>query len=349
VSRDSGVTARLARLIERVGSIPLSLFMAEANGHYYATRDPLGVDGDFTTAPEISQMFGELIGLWAADLAFRARAEHALQYVELGPGRGTLAADALRAMAGFGVSPPVHLVETSPVLRDLAAVRLPTAQFHYDLSGLPNDTPLIIVANEFFDALPIRQVMRTEGGWRERQVAYSGDRFVPVPGLVPLDAAIPEMWRDEPVGTIIEQAPAGTAIVADLAQRLAAQGGAMLIIDYGYAASQPGNTLQAIARHAYADPFTAPGEQDLTAHVDFAALKAAAVAEGLIAHGPVGQGDFLRALGIEARAAALGGETGGEAVAAQLHRLTAAEEMGRLFKVMALTAPDWPVPEGFAA
>jgi NADH dehydrogenase [ubiquinone] 1 alpha subcomplex assembly factor 7 len=346
VSPESGAAAtRLARLIERFGSIPLSLFMAEANGHYYATRDPLGVDGDFTTAPEISQMFGELIGLWSADLLVRAGATSSAQWVELGPGRGTLAADALRAMAGFDVAPPVHLVESSPVLRDLAAVRVPAAQFHYEVATLPADAPLLIIANEFFDALPIRQLVRTEGGWRERQVAHTGDRFVPVPGLVPLDSAIPAAWRAEPIGTIIEQAPAGTAIMADLAQRLAAQGGAILIADYGYAHSQPGDTLQAIARHAFADPFVAPGEQDLTAHVDFAALKAAALAEGLVAHGPVGQGDFLRALGIEARAAKLGGA----AVAGQLRRLTGAEEMGDLFKVMAFTAPGWPVPEGFAA
>lgn len=346
MSPDTGAAgSRLARLIERFGSIPLSLFMAEANSHYYATRDPLGVDGDFTTAPEISQMFGELIGLWAADLALRADAADRVQWVELGPGRGTLSADALRAMAGFGVAPPVHLVETSPVLRDLAAVRLPEARFHNEIATLPEDAPLLIVANEFFDALPIRQIMRTPGGWRERQVAFTGERFVPVPGLVPLDAAIPVAWRDQPPGTIIEQAPAGTAIVADLAARIARQGGAILIVDYGYDESQPGDTLQAIARHGFADPFAAPGEQDLTAHVDFCALSHAAIGEGIERHGPVGQGDFLRALGIKARAAALGSD----AVAGQLARLIDADQMGMLFKVMALTAPTWPKPEGFAA
>jgi NADH dehydrogenase [ubiquinone] 1 alpha subcomplex assembly factor 7 len=342
---DPGTAAvRLARLIERFGSIPLSLFMAEANSHYYATRDPLGVDGDFTTAPEISQMFGELIGLWAADMVIRSGTTATAQWVELGPGRGTLSADARRAMAGFGVDMPVHLVEASPVLRDLAAVQLPDARFHNEVASLPADGPLVIIANEFFDALPIRQLVRTEGGWRERQVAFTGQRFVPVPGLVPLDGAIAEAWQDEPVGTIIEQAPAGTAIVADLAQRIMAQGGAMLIIDYGYTTTQPGDTLQAIARHDFADPFTAPGEQDLTAHVDFAALTEAATAEGVRVHGPTEQGDFLHALGIAARADALGGA----AVMAQMERLTGADAMGALFKVMALTGPDWPVPEGFA-
>ncbi len=342
---ETGAAAtRLARLIERFGSIPLSLFMAEANSHYYASRDPLGVDGDFTTAPEISQMFGELIGLWAADLALRAGVAERVQWVELGPGRGTLSADALRAMAGFGLTPPVHLVETSPVLRDLAAVQLPEARFHNEVATLPDDGPLIVIANEFFDALPIRQIMRTQSGWRERQVAFTGERFVPVPGLVPLDVAIPEAWRGEPVGTIIEQAPAATAIIADLATRMAQQGGALLVIDYGYATSQPGDTLQAISRHDFADPFAAPGEQDLTAHVDFAALAEAVSGSGARVHGPVTQGRFLRLLGIEARAAALGGA----AVAGQCARLTDADAMGDLFKVMALTAADWPTPEGFA-
>lgn len=345
MSPESSAATRLARLIERFGSIPLSLFMAEANGHYYATRDPLGVDGDFTTAPEISQMFGELIGLWAADLLLRCGAEGRAHWVELGPGRGTLSADAMRAVGGFGLTPPVHLVETSPVLRDLAAVQLPSAHFHNEVATLPDDVPLIIIANEFFDALPIRQIVRTTSGWRERQVAFTGDRFVPVPGLVPLDAAIPEAWRSEPVGTIIEQAPAGTAIIADLAQRLVTQGGAMLIIDYGYTRSQPGNTLQAVSRHDFADPFAAPGEQDLTAHVDFASLAAAARLEGVTVHGPVGQGRFLKALGIEARAAALGGGAVQEAGA----RLTDDDAMGSLFKAMALTAPTWPIPEGFGA
>lgn len=347
MSRDSRTAAaRIARLIDRVGSIPLSLYMAEANGAYYATRDPLGVDGDFTTAPEISQMFGELIGLWAADLMMRSGMAQQAVWVELGPGRGTLSDDALRAMAGFGLTPAVHLVETSPVLRDLAAMRLPQAQFHYDIATLPSDVPLIIIANEFFDALPIRQIMRTEGGWRERQVARLDERFVPVPGLMPLDAAIPAAWQADPVGTIIEQCPVGAAIMADLSHRIARQGGAMLVADYGYTVSQPGNTLQAIARHQFADAFAAPGQQDLTAHVDFAALASAARAEGLVVHGPAAQGVFLRALGIDQRAAALGG---GDAIDGQVGRLTDAALMGELFKMLAVTAPNWPTPEGFAA
>ncbi len=337
---------RLARLIDRFGSIPLSLYMAEANAAYYASRDPLGVDGDFITAPEISQMFGELIGLWAADVTARAGAQGAAHWVELGPGRGMLSADALRAAAQFGWEPQVHLVETSPVLRDLAAARLPMAQFHYELATLPEDRPLIIIANEFFDCLPIRQIMRTPGGWRERQVARLDDRFIPVDGLVPLDALVPPMWRNAPVGSIIETCPAGEAMASELAARLVKQGGVLLVIDYGYAAAQPGDTLQALARHSFASPFHAPGEQDLTAHVDFGALAKAAAAEGARSLGPVGQGAFLRALGIEARAAALGGD---ERVMAALDRLAGDAEMGTLFKAMAIVAPGWPQPEGFGA
>ena len=342
---------RIRRLIDRFGPIPISLFMAEANGHYYATRDPFGVAGDFTTAPEISQMFGELVGLWCADLLLRAAGGDAAAWVELGPGRGTLALDALRALRGTGLNPPVHLVETSPVLRDLQAARLPAATLHRDVEALPTDRPLVIVANEFFDAMPVRQIVRTPGGWREKQVAHDGARFVPTVGSVPLDALVPPEWADQPDGTIIESAPAAGAIIASLAARIVAQGGALLIADYGHAVSAPGDTLQAVARHAAADIFADPGERDLTAHVDFAALAAVARGEGAAVHGPATQGAFLTALGLTQRrdsliaahpdrAAALTGEAA---------RLVDAGAMGALFKVMAITAPGWPVPEGFAA
>ncbi|KAK0331138.1 hypothetical protein LTR94_030102, partial [Friedmanniomyces endolithicus] len=161
---------RLARAITLGGPIPVSQFMAAANAHYYATRDPLGAGGDFTTAPEISQMFGELIGAWAADLWDRA-GRPAVAWVELGPGRGTLTADARRVMAHAGLTPPVHLVETSPTLRDEQAKRVPHAEWAVDTVGLPEDGPLLVVANEFFDALPIRQLVKTAEGWRERLVA----------------------------------------------------------------------------------------------------------------------------------------------------------------------------------
>ena len=220
------LTQRLERLIAQGGSIPVSLFMAYANAHYYATRDPLGADGDFITAPEISQMFGELIGLWCADLWMRA-GQPDVAWVELGPGRGTLASDALRSMRRFGLDPAVHLVETSPVLRDQQSARVPVAAFHDDVSTLPADRPLIIVANEFFDALPIRQLLRTREGWRERVVTTEGGRFVAAAGQVPMDAAVPPLLRMQPPGTILESCPSGSAIMGDLAATLARQGGAV--------------------------------------------------------------------------------------------------------------------------
>lgn len=340
---------RLERLIARGGSIPVSLFMAYANAHYYATRDPLGAAGDFITAPEISQMFGELIGLWCADMWMRA-GQPAAAWVELGPGRGTLASDAVRSMRRFGFDPPVHLVETSPVLRDQQAAKVPGAIFHDDVSSLPSDRPLIIVANEFFDALPIRQLVRSREGWRERVVTMDAGRFIPAIGQQPMDAAVPSLLRMQPPGTILESCPSGSAIMADLSATLARQGGALLAIDYGYPATAPGDTLQAVKAHSHVDPFADPGEVDLTAHVDFGALGAVARAAGLHVAGPVGQGPFLRALGLDQRAAALmaGQADRSGAIAAQRDRLAGDDQMGQLFKVMAAGAPDWPAPEGFA-
>ena len=204
--------------------------MAAANAEYYATRDPLGRAGDFITAPEISQMFGELIGAWAADLWLRADRPTA-HYVELGPGRGTLAADALRAMRAAGLVPPVHFVETSPVLRVAQAERVAGAQWHDALATLPGDGALLIVANEFFDALPIHQFMRTDAGWRERMIDWSGTGFVPVPGAVPADDQVPPALRDAPLGSLVESNPAAAAMTSDLAKRLISQGGAMIVVD----------------------------------------------------------------------------------------------------------------------
>jgi SAM-dependent MidA family methyltransferase len=349
-SAPSSLSRRLERLIARGGPIPVSLFMAYANAHYYATRDPLGAAGDFITAPEISQMFGELVGLWAADLWMRAGSPD-VTWVELGPGRGTLSADALRSMRRFGFEPPVHFVETSPVLRDQQSARVPGATFHDDVSSLPADRPLIIIANEFFDALPIRQLIRTREGWRERVIGFADGRFTPAAGQVPMDAAVPSLLRMQPPGSILESCPAGSAIMADLATSLAAQGGAMLTVDYGYPATAPGDTLQAVKGHDHVDVFADVGEVDLTAHVDFGALAAVARGLGLLVSGPVGQGPFLRALGLDQRADALiAGQPGrSDAIASQRDRLAGDGQMGQLFKVMAASAPGWPVPEGFAA
>jgi NADH dehydrogenase [ubiquinone] 1 alpha subcomplex assembly factor 7 len=339
----SSLADRLGRLIETSGPIPVAAYMAEANAHYYATRDPLGVAGDFVTAPEISQMFGELVGLWLADLWQRAGSPAAARYVELGPGRGTLAADALRAMRAAGLSPPVALIETSPALRRTQAKRLPAARWHDDPSTLPTGAPLLAVANEFFDALPVRQWIAAEDGWRELMVAHRDGRFERVSG-----GRVPAPFAAEP-GTIVEASPASVAAVRDLARRIVAQGGAALIVDYGYERSGTGDTLQAVSRHAYADPWQAPGEHDLTAHVDFQTLAEAARAEGARVFGPVGQGEWLKAMGIELRAASLAKAAPDRAaeIAAARDRLTGADEMGTLFKAMALMAPDWPRPEGF--
>ena len=319
--------ARLRRRIAEQGPISVADYMAEANAHYYATRDPFGAAGDFVTAPEISQMFGELTGIWLADLWRRAGRPERAHYVELGPGRGTLAADALRAMAGAGLEPAVELVESSPVLR-LAQARRLSARWHDDVSSLPDAGPLLIVANEFFDALPVRQF---DAGGRELMIGLNGGAFV----------------RDGEVET--ETSPVSIALVRHLARRLAAQGGAALIVDYGHARAGTGDTLQAVFRHAYADPFEAPGERDLTAHVDFSALAAAARAEGARLFGPVTQGDWLDAMGLPLRAAALARSAPErtEEIAEAQSRLAAPERMGRLFKAMALVAPGWPEPAGF--
>jgi NADH dehydrogenase [ubiquinone] 1 alpha subcomplex assembly factor 7 len=340
---------RLARAITLAGPIPLSQYMGAANAHYYATRDPLGARGDFTTAPEVSQMFGELIGLWLADMWDRA-GRPASRYVELGPGRGTLAADALRAMKRAGLEPPVHFVETSPTLRTAQAERVPHAEWSIELIGVEEDLPLLVVANEFFDALPIRQLVKTEEGWRERLVACQDTMFLPIVGDRTFDQIIPPHLRIAEPGAILETSPASVAILRALAKRLLAQGGAALIIDYGYEGPATGDTLQAVRGHQYVNPFEDPGEADLTAHVDFATLREAAEIEGLVAYGPVTQGAFLTALGIDARADALARAAPDRAdgIAADRDRLVSDEAMGDLFKVIALTAPGWPAPEGFA-
>ncbi|CAN5394931.1 SAM-dependent methyltransferase [soil metagenome] len=337
---------RLARAITLAGPMSLAQYMGAANAHYYATRDPLGAGGDFTTAPEISQMFGELIGLWSADL-WDSAGRPGAAWVELGPGRGTLAADAIRAMTKAGFTPPVYFVETSPTLRAAQAERVPNAIWHDDSTTLPEDRPLIVIANEFFDALPIRQLVKAHDGWRERLVACQDLLFLPIPGK-PLPAGImPAELDDAAPGSVVETSPAAVAMLGDLARRIVDQGGALLVIDYGYQGPAIGDTLQAVKAHAFANPFEAPGEHDLTAHVDFATLAAAGVAEGASAYGPVPQGAFLTALGIDARAAALA-RSDYDAVAPARNRLIAPDQMGELFKALAITAPDWPIPAGFA-
>ena len=326
--------------------MPVSRFMAAANAACYARGEAIG--GDFVTAPEISQMFGELVGAWVADLIARSRAREAV-LVELGPGRGTLMADALRVLGKAGPCPSVHFVEMSAALRRLQAERVPGATWHDDVKTLP-DVPLIVVANEFFDTLPVEQLMRGRDGWRRRLVACQDTLFVPIAGPIVPDTVIAEHLRDSPPGAIVESSPASVGVVRALATRIAARGGGVLIVDYGYEGPALGETLQAVRAHRFANPFDAPGSVDLSAHVDFAVLGAAAHVAGARVHGPVAQRDFLGRLGIAARAAALARSAPQRAdeVAIAYARLTEEDAMGTLFRAMALTGGGWPVPAGFA-
>lgn len=337
------------RLIANTGPISLAHYMAESNARYYAAKDPFGTDGDFITAPEISQMFGELIGLWLADLWIRAGREEPVHYVELGPGRGTLARDVLRASLRYGFAPKVHFIETSSELKDMQLSAVPHAIWHDDLSTVPMTGPVMLVANEFLDALPVRQLLRTPDGWRERMVGLVDGRLAPVAGSAPMDAAVPEARRGLPEGTLLETCPAAAAVVYEVAGRLVDQGGAALFIDYGHAEPRTGSTLQAVRAHSSVDPFALPGEADLTAHVDFAALATIAQSRGCKWMGTLEQGRFLRELGIEARTEALAFKAPqhASALAAARDRLIGEGQMGALFKVMALAAPGWPDGVGF--
>ncbi|MES2175191.1 MAG: SAM-dependent methyltransferase [Pseudomonadota bacterium] len=348
---DLPLADRLARQIASGGPISVAHYIAEANQHYYATRDPLGADGDFTTAPEISQMFGELVGLALADVWMRSGRRPQAVYAELGPGRGTLAADALRAMERAALAPKVHLVETSPALRGRQLALLPHAVHHDSIDSLPDTGPLLVVANEFFDALPVRQCIRVGDEWRERVVVSreAEGRFLPVPGYRRIESGLPPLAVDAPEGAILESPIVGAGIAYALAHRIAKQGGAVIIIDYGHEGPSLGDTLQAVKAHQFADPFTDPGEVDLTTHVDFTVLGNMARQAGLRVHGPVGQGDYLRQLGIDARADQLARTAPARAaeVEAARHRLTDEAEMGTLFKAMVWTHPDWADPAGF--
>ncbi|WP_300973462.1 SAM-dependent methyltransferase [Sphingomonas sp. LHG3406-1] len=302
-------------------------YMEACNAYYYATRDPLGTDGDFTTAPEISQMFGELVGAVLADAWRRAGAPANVRYVELGPGRGTLASDALRVMRSAGLDPPVHLVETSPTLRQAQSALLGSVTHHDSIGDLPGDGPLLVVANEFLDALPIRQHV----GGIERHVEWIGD------GLA--------FDRD---GEVVESSPARDGAVQALAEGLVPLGGVALIIDYGHERSAPGDTLQAVRGHRFAPALADPGEQDLTSHVDFERVAEVAREAGAFVAGPAEQGAWLERLGIQARARALADRSPSRAeeVEAARARLCRPDQMGSLFKVLAIHSPEWPRPAG---
>ncbi len=355
----------LALRIRQAGPLSVAEFMAEALGHpehgYYRSRDPFGAAGDFTTAPEISQMFGELIGLWCVAMWQAMGSPAEANLVELGPGRGTLMADALRAAGlrpDFAAAARLHLVETSPALRARQAEALQAAApgcapaWHDDLATVP-EGPLLLVANELFDALPVHQFQRIADGWRERVVGLvpDGTRLgfgLAMPG--PALALLADAHRAAPPGAIVELSPARLALAGEIARRVVRDGGAALIIDYGPAASAPGDSLQAVRDHAPADPLAEPGLADLTAHVDFAALARAARDAGAAVHGPVPQGGLLSQLGLELRATALlrvADAAQARDIRAAAARLLGPDEMGTLFKALAIVDPALPTPPGF--
>jgi SAM-dependent MidA family methyltransferase len=324
--------------------------MRVANTAYYGRADPLGVDGDFITAPEISQMFGEMVGIWLSDIWLRHGSPSNCHYVELGPGRGTLAADALRTMKRFGWTPSVHFVENSPALRIKQLQAVPDATHHDSLESIPSDGPLCIIANEFFDALPVRQMIATHAGWRERVVVRDrGSRFAAMPGARATDDQIPDYFRVAAVGSIYETCPEASIIMHQLSDRLAKQGGVMLVVDYGYTQPALGSTLQAVRGHQIADPFADPGHNDLTAHVDFFELANRARNCGLAVSGPSDQGAWLCDLGIDQRTNALiqAHPDRADDMSAARNRLVERDAMGVLFKVLATYSEGWPQPEGF--
>ena len=360
----SPLHTEIKRLIKASGPMPVWRYMELCLMHpehgYYISRDPLGREGDFTTAPEVSQMFGELLGLWAASIWKATGSPQQFRLIELGPGRGTMMSDALRALR---VLPPlyqtisVHLVEVNPVLREKQKATLTglrNVTWHDGFDEVP-EGPSVIFANEYFDVLPIHQMIRRETGWHERVIELDEEEnFVygaaadPTPGF---ELLLPPLVRAAPSGAIFEWRP-NTQMMA-VAKRVRDQRGAAVVIDYGHVRSDVGDTFQAIARHSFADPLKTPGLSDITAHVDFDALARTADAVGARVHGPVTQGEFLQRLGIETRALTLMQKASADVsadIASGLKRLTGGGRggMGSLFKVLGVSDPAIPVLAGIS-
>ncbi len=356
--------ADIRKRIRAAGPMPITEYMSlcltdPAHG-YYMRRDPFGARGDFITAPEISQMFGELVGLWMASVWKQMGAPENVRVIELGPGRGTMMRDAMRAakvMAGFREAAVLHLVEISPPLKahqEETLRELPVPMFwHASLKDVPAG-PAIIVANEFFDALPVNQAVKAQDGWHERRVGVDEAgrlAFTVAPAPLPhIARLLPPSVREAPAASVFEWR--SNAVAMEMGLRIARDSGAALVIDYGHAYSAPGDTLQAVGAHGYADPLSAPGTIDLTAHVDFEALARAIDAMGAQCFGPLEQADFLRRLGLEARAEMLktkaGPERAGEIEEARA-RLTGSGRtgMGVLFKAAAFAHRTLGAPPGF--
>jgi NADH dehydrogenase [ubiquinone] 1 alpha subcomplex assembly factor 7 len=364
VTELSPLQSEIIKLIKMVGPMPVWRYMDLCLTHpehgYYVARDPLGREGDFTTAPEVSQMFGELLGLWAASVWKAMGSPSQLRLIELGPGRGTMMLDALRALR---VLPPlyqslsIHLVEINPVLRAkqqeaLSAVR--NTAWHDSIDEVPKG-PAIILANEYVDVLPIHQMVKRETGWHERTVDVDADGNLvfgaaaePVPRF---EVLLPPLVRAAPEGAVFEWRP--DTEIMKIAARVRDQDGAALIIDYGHLRTDAGDTFQAISRHEFADPLKNPGQADITAHVDFQALARAAEDVGACVHGPVPQGDFLKRLGIEARATRLTAKAVPEIAAdisGAMQRLINGGRggMGSMFKVLAIAEPHLTSLVGFS-
>jgi NADH dehydrogenase [ubiquinone] 1 alpha subcomplex assembly factor 7 len=360
----SPLESDIRRRIAVAGPMPVAEYMAlclfDREHGYYTTRDPFGARGDFITAPEVSQMFGELIGLWMSTIWKQMGAPENVRLIELGPGRGTLMKDALRALQivpDFRAAIVVHLVEVSPLLQAqqeaaLEGAGVPTF-WHKTLSEVPKG-PAILVANEFFDALPVNQAIKTDRGWHERRIEIdeSGQlAFTVAPETIPFfQSLLPPAIRAARTGAIFEWRSDNEAV--EVGRRVADGRGAALVVDYGHIESGLGETLQAVGQHAFADPLTNSGNLDLTAHVDFQALIRAVEAMGVVSFGPIDQSRFLRRLGIEQRAASLKAKAAHPADIDQaLARLIGHDRtaMGELFKVVAFAHPSIGVPPGFEA
>ena len=361
---NSPLEAEIRRRIALAGPMPVRQFMTLCLTHpdhgYYMTRDPLGRSGDFVTSPEISQVFGELVGLWAASVWHLMGQPENVRLVELGPGRGTMMLDALRAakvVPAFRAAIVVHMIEISPVLQErqqqaLGSIDVPM-MWHRTFEELP-DGPVIVLANEFFDSMPVNQAIKQFNGWYERVVEIDNEgnlAFGIANDLIPLfEQLITAVVRDAPIGAIYEWRTDNVPLA--LGQRVLRQGGAALVIDYGHTGAAAGETLQAVGGHAFANPLLTPGEVDLTAHVDFQAFALAAESMGARVHGPIEQARFLRNLGIEKRVESLAAYSPPDKVEEIRHAMArllgeGRTEMGKLFKVIVVADPNLGDMPGF--
>lgn len=350
---------RIIELVTTVGPIPASEYMAlclfDPEAGYYTTREPFGAGGDFVTAPEVSQMFGELVAVWTYEAWRAVGSPMPVTLAEIGPGRGTLTKDMLRTLKSldpaFVAGASIALIETSPRLREIQKTALAgiaaSVEWHETVTSLP-DAPLLIVGNELFDAIPIRQFVRTADGWRERMVGLDTNGYLAFfAGAASLDPALlPPDAETAPDGAVVELAPARSALMQTIAERITTHGGAGLFFDYGHLQPGVGDTLQALRSHEYEDVLASPGEADLTSHVDFAALAASARAAGLRADFTT-QSSFLLGMGLLERAGRLGtnaDEATRERLSGEVERLAGPQAMGELFKVLAIAHEDIALP-----